>query len=364
MSMGLVRRSPSRLRARGDTVKLLNADAVDKGAEAEGELVYLGALDLAARQRDDFEAVDLCKSLACDLPLRWLAQGGTEFGAKRVWLVTRGVQPIDDDASPGARWQAPVWGLGRTFALEQPERWGGLVDLPFEGSVETLAEILLMALDADDREDQTAWRHGVRYGARLVPVPRPKEEPIRFRPDATYLITGGFGGIGLLLAHWMAEHGARHLALLGRHPDTTSDAVRAIEGLGARVIPLEGDVADEAAMSALLTRLAEQSPPLRGIMHAAVSLSFAPIEKLTQVQVADMLRAKIDGTVLLERLTDGQQLDFQVLFSSAAAVFGAWRSAHYSAASVFLDATAQTADQQSTRVLIDKLGRLGAIGQV
>jgi microcystin synthetase protein McyG len=348
---GVGRALAIRLRARGDTVKLLNADALDKGAVAEGELVYLGALDLAARQRDDPEVVDLCKSLACDLPLRWLAQGGIDSGPKRMWLVTRGVQPIDGDASPGARWQAPVWGLGRTFALEQPERWGGLVDLPFEGSVQALAEILLTALDVDDREDQTAWRQGVRFGARLAPVPRPSEVPIRFRPDATYLITGGFGAIGLLLAHWMAEHGAQHLALLGRHPDTTSDAVRAIEGLGARVIPLEGDVGDEAAMRTLLTRLAEQSPPLRGIMHAALNLSFASIQELTQVQVADMLRAKIDGTVLLERLTDGQQLDFQVLFSSATAIFGAWRSAHYSAASVFLDATAQTADQQRTRVL-------------
>ena len=174
--------------------------------------------------------------------------------------------------------------------------------------------------------------------------------PIQFRPDATYLITGGFGGIGLPLAHWMAEHGARHLALLGRHPDTTSDAVRAIEGLGARVIALEGDVADEAVMSGHLRRLAEQSPPLRGIVHAAVNLSFAPIGKLTQVQVADMLRAKIDGTVLLERLTDGQQLDFWIFFSSAASLFGGWGFAHYSAANVFMDATAQTANQHDCRV--------------
>ena len=63
-----------RLRKRGDTVKLLNADAVDERGGADGELVYLGALELADRKRNDFGAVDACKSLACDLPLRWLAQ--------------------------------------------------------------------------------------------------------------------------------------------------------------------------------------------------------------------------------------------------------------------------------------------------
>ena len=111
-----------------------------------------------------------------------------------------------------------------------------------------MAEVLLKTFDSSDGEDQVAWRRAGRFVARVMPVSAPKEDPFRFRPDATYLITGGFGGIGLQLARWMAENGARHLALLGRHPDPTSDEIRAIEGLGARVIALEGDVADDAVM--------------------------------------------------------------------------------------------------------------------
>ena len=245
----------------------------------------------------------------------------------------------------------PGLGLGRTFAIEHPDRFGGLVDLPHEGSSEKLAEVLLKTFDSSDGEDQVAWRRAGRFVARVMPVSAPKEDPFRFRPDATYLITGGFGGIGLQLARWMAENGARHLALLGRHPDPTSDEIRAIEGLGARVIALQGDVADDAVMTEQFARLARNAPPLRGIMHAAVSLSFAPIENLSQTQVANMLRAKIDGTVLLERLTQGQPIDFWVLFSSAAAPFGGWGFAHYSAANAFLDATAQISDQTKCRVL-------------
>jgi len=338
------------LRARGDTVKFLKTESVDDSA-VEGEVVYLGALELAARKALDFNTVDLCKALACDLPLRWLARSAKEQRAKRIWLVTQGVQSIGDEASPGARWQSPIWGLGRTFAIEHPDRFGGLVDLPPEGSSRELAEVLLKTFDGSDGEDQVAWRGAGRFVPRVVPVPAPKEDRFPFRPDATYLITGGFGGIGLQLARWMAENGARHLALLGRHPDTNSDEIRAIEDLGVQIVALEGDVADAAVMTEQFARLAREAPPLRGIMHAAVSLSFAPIENLTQAQVASMLRAKIDGTVLLERLTRGQPIDFWVLFSSAAAPFGGWGFAHYSAANAFLDTTAQISDQTKCRVL-------------
>jgi NAD(P)-dependent dehydrogenase (short-subunit alcohol dehydrogenase family)/acyl carrier protein len=255
--------------------------------------------------------------------------------------------------SPGAQWQAPLWGAGRGFALEHPGRWGGLVDLPAGGATSSLAQALVDALACTDAEDQTAWRGGRRLAARLAPATAPDSVPgdLRVRQDATYLVTGGFGGLGLLVGRWLAERGARHVALLGRHPDLDSDGVRAIAALGAHVYPLGADVADEAAMAAALRRLATEAPPLRGVVHAAANLGSAPIAELGPGAVAAMLAPKLQGTVVLERLTRDAPLDFFALFSSTTALLGASGLAHYAAANAFLDGFAQAARGGRTRVL-------------
>nr|WP_294524330.1 type I polyketide synthase [uncultured Rhodopila sp.] len=343
-----------RLEARGDSVVLVCADADTATALPGGSIVYLGALELADRAYDDPTAVESCKNLACTLPLRCLAEASA--GSDRVWLVTRGAQPAPGGLSSGARWQAPLWGIGRTLALEQPGRLAGLVDLPPAGSHEEWADTLLATFDAGDGEDQTAWRDGARLVPRLSGAAPPVREPVRFRPDATYLITGGFGGIGLLVAHWMAEHGARYLALVGRHPNVAADAVHALAALGARVIPLAADVADEASMTAALSRLAAEAPPVRGVMHAAAEFGAFPIVSHRAADIAGTLRAKIDGTVVLERALRDCEIDFLVLFSSAAAVLGAANYAHYAAANAFLDATAEAARGPGKRVLAANWG--------
>ena len=342
-----------RLRAHGDTVILVRSDAHD-AADLDGKhLIYLGALGLASYGNDAAEAVPLCEDLACTLPIRWLSRFSRAVNAGRVWLVTRGAQPAAGQLVSGARWQSPLWGIGRVFALEWPHQWGGLVDLPPDGSAETQAETLLSAIDAGDAEDQTAYREGKRYVARLEHATAPSSSTVRLRSDATYLITGGFGGLGLIVARWLVDHGAGHIALLGRHPDPTSDEVRAIEALGARVISCAGDVADEAGMNALLTRLAAEAPPLRGVVHAATHADSTMIDHLTDQQISTMLRPKIAGTVVLERVTKGCKLEFLALFSSLAVVMGASGMAHYAAANAFLDATAHSAYRERRALSIN-----------
>lgn len=341
------------LRERGDTVDLLDADVdpTQIAADRFGHVVYLGALALAGQDADDATAVARCKALSCEVPMRWLARATQISESARVWLVTQGAQPVEGAQSSSSRWQAPMWGLGRVFALEQPNLWGGLVDLPADENAGKLAMTLFAALKAGGDEDQTAWRDGVRLVPRLLPDAHPRQSSFRLRPDATYLVTGGFGGLGLLVGRWMAELGARHIALLGRHPDHASEGVRAIERLGATVISLEGDVADEPAMKSLMERLAKTAPPLRGIVHAAADFSSDLIPALTPAQIESMLRPKIDGTCILQRLTVEEDLDFLVLFSSSTAILGASGFAHYAAANAFLDATAAAADQRRRRVL-------------
>ncbi len=336
---GLGEALATRLRARGDSVALLPADSPPTGLTPQDRVIYLGALELAASAADDTLAAHRAEALSGELPQRWLAATARAEG--RIWLVTQGAQAVDGTLHPSAPWQAPLWGWGRGFALEHPGQWGGLIDLPADDDGEAGADTLLTAIDADDGEDQAAWRGGRRRLARLVKAAMPASAPVTFKADACYLVTGGFGGLGLVIARWMAECGARHIALLGRHADAAAGGVRAIEALGAKVHALQGDVADEATMARLLTQLRADAPPLRGVMHAAAALSAAPLIEMQPDQIADMLRPKVAGTQVLERLTRGQGLDFLVLFSSTTALLGASGLAHYAAANAFLDAFAQ-----------------------
>jgi amino acid adenylation domain-containing protein len=348
---GVAAELAGRLSARGDLVRTLSPESEDAIVPDGDNLVYLGALELAAQQDDDVYAVQRCMSLACEVPIRWLAAFGGGARSGRAWLVTKGAQAVQGPALPGARWQAPLWGLGRAFSNERPDKWGGLIDLPPEDCADTVADTLLAAFDAADGEDQTGYRDGSRYAARLAPAPAPGPHTTQFVSDATYLITGGFGGLGLQIARWMAVHGARHIALLGRRPDATSEEVREIESLGARIIPLAGDVADETRMREEVANLAMKAPPLRGIVHAAVDVSAARIDQLTTSQIRSMLRPKIEGTVVLERLTRDAELDFVLFFSSTAALLGYAKLAHYAAANLFLDATAHASDRPGRRVI-------------
>ncbi len=339
------------LRARGDTVRLLSAEADAPADLGDSRLVYLGALETTGAEDDDLAAAQRSMALACEAPIRWLAAFGRGSQPGRAWLVTQGAQPVQDGSRQGIRWQAPLWGVGRAFSLEQPDRWGGLIDLPAEAEQEVLAETLLATIDAADSETESAYRDGLRYVPRLRPAAAPAASAATFRPDATYLITGGFGGLGQRVALWMAARGARHIALLSRRAEPDMEAIRAIEALGARVIPLSGDVADAAVMGTLMARLGTEAPPLRGIIHAAVDTSAAPIDRLTPEMIRRMLRAKIEGTVVLEQATRAMALDFTVLFSSTTALLGSADLAHYAAANLFLDATAQALNRPGRRVL-------------
>jgi NAD(P)-dependent dehydrogenase (short-subunit alcohol dehydrogenase family)/acyl carrier protein len=254
--------------------------------------------------------------------------------------------------APGARWQAPVWGLGRVFGLEHPNQWGGLVDLSTTDEAADCAEHLFRTLHSADSEDQIAFRNGRRLVARLVQATTTEASPIALRADGTYVVTGGFGGLGGAIARWLAERGAGKIILAGRNPiPLSADVIAAVDATGSEVVPVRLDVASEADVGQFLRDLARQGHTVRGIVHAAADLSSAPMTELTQDAVASMLRPKLMGTDVLERLTRSSARDFVVLFSSSTSLLGAAGLAHYAAANAFLDATAYAAPAVCGRIL-------------
>jgi acyl transferase domain-containing protein len=314
--------------------------------DAPEEVIDLSVLELAEIDETavDFEA--RIEETAVLAPLARLQELARDENGGRLWIATCGLQNVDAKGpAAAARWQSPVAGLGRVAALEVPNAWGGLVDLdPADPPVAQAAAIARSVL-ANDPEDQCAWRQGIRHIPRLVSRPAPDNEPIKLDPNGTYLITGGFGGIGGVLAGALAERGAGRVVLLGRNPDENGPGMTAVQAAGAEAVAMRVDVSDPAALADAFARLTQEGQPIRGAFHAAAHLDAAPLAELDQERVRAMLRPKINGTLALERLLARHGSDFLALFSSTTSVLGAQGFAHYAAANAFLDASASAVEQ-------------------
>jgi len=162
------------------------------------------------------------------------------------------------------------------------------------------------------------------------------------KENCTYLITGGLGGLGLLVAEWLVKMGACHLLLLGRNAPT-ADAVSKIQELettGARIAIAQIDVSQTAALSNILTQIENSAYPLAGIIHAAGVLDDGALLQMNWERFQKVMAAKVMGAWNLHTLTQHLPLDFFVLFSSATALFGSPGQANHVAANTFLDTLA------------------------
>jgi myxalamid-type polyketide synthase MxaB len=168
------------------------------------------------------------------------------------------------------------------------------------------------------------------------------QAPALVQADGSYLITGGFGGLGLLVARWLVDQGARHLILMGRSDVEAAIApqISDLEQAGATVTTIRADVSNLLQLKAVFSDLAKTAPPLRGIIHAAGVLDDGVLQQQTWQRFIRVMAPKVQGAWNLHNLTKNQPLDFFVLFSSSASLLGAAGQANYGAANAFLDALA------------------------
>lgn len=192
----------------------------------------------------------------------------------------------------------------------------------------------------EDALDAMALMQKARHTGKLVlATPAAGSGRKDLQPDATYLITGAFGGIGRLVAGWMVEKGARNLALVGRRaPDAEMRVlIDALRGAGAQVEVFAADVSDRTALAGVFTAIDSRMPTLRGVIHAAGVLDDCVLTALDPERLSSAFAAKVQGAWALHEATEQRPLDLFVMFSSLGSVLGAPGQANYAAANAFLD---------------------------
>jgi phthiocerol/phenolphthiocerol synthesis type-I polyketide synthase A len=282
-----------------------------------------------------------------------------------LWIITRGVREGSSDAAVA---QSPMWGTAGVIRAEQPQLWGGLVDLPDGADIAGLVPALSTAL-RKPAKSILALRDGEFLAPALAPVSgEPVHQPLRCRPDAAYLITGGLGALGLLTAGWLADHGARRVILAGRtalpprrdwdseanDADTQQkiNAIRALEMRGVVVEAVALDIGSHDAMQTLLAkRDAEGAVPIRGVVHGAGITDAHLFTELEEDRLRRTVWPKIAGAQVLHQTFPPGSLDFLFLTAAAGAVFGVPGQGAYAAANAYLDGLAQLRHRQGCRTV-------------
>jgi acyl transferase domain-containing protein/acyl carrier protein len=348
-------------------------DALEASGKTPTRVVHLWSLDEADARLAEGDAFDAAQRLGF-YSLLYLAQAlgeRSQTRSTRITVVSNNILPVGD----GTVRPEKTTLLGPCLVI--PQEYGGMrcrvMDVALGGEVTASAETvarLVQELAAPVTDPVVACRGGERYVRRFAPR-RLEAEPTekQLRPGGVYLIVGGLGNIGLTLAEYLAQHTQARLVLTSRsglpageeweewlsgHGDEDAvsrkmRAVRELEAAGAEVLVLAADVGDEAQMRGVVEQTRARFGPLNGAIHTAgvVGDAVRPIQMIDRASCEDQFAAKVGGLRVLERVLEGEQLDFCFLCSSLSAVLGGIGYAAYAAANLFVDAYVHAHNRQS-----------------
>jgi polyketide synthase 12/myxalamid-type polyketide synthase MxaB len=263
-------------------------------------------------------------------------------GGRFVEIGKRGIKDEQWVAARGRGHQYFIVDWGAT-AAQEPALIGTMLERLVNDLREgTLAPLPRQVFALDDVSSAFRFMAQARHAGKIVVRHGASRAPA-IRRDGTYLVTGGFSGLGLAVARWLAERGAGRLVLVGRR-GVTPEAAPVLDDLRARgtVIVAEAlDISDETALTALLSRIRKDGPPLRGVVHSAGALDDAGLIQQDASRFARVFAPKTHGAYLLDALTRVEPLDLFVLFSSAASVLGSAGQSNHAAANAVLDTLAR-----------------------
>jgi len=271
-----------------------------------------------------------------------IVQSMLNLGATDCSLViaTRRAQCVSiasDAVTPTDICHAALWGLGRSLRREVPDFNVHLLDVTAKPS--DAAEEIIVELSHGLPEEEVAWNLGQRH-CPCLQLRETKETDFSIRGAGVYIISGGWGGLGLAVARHLVRAGAQHLILVGRrNPDAAAkSAILEIENLGAQIETVLADVSQVENMTKITAAVDRVGQPLRGVVHAAGIVQDATLANMDEEDMLGVFESKLFGALNLDRLARNMEPDFFVAFSSAAALLGAPGQANYCAANAAMDA--------------------------
>ncbi|QEP44789.1 SDR family NAD(P)-dependent oxidoreductase [Ectothiorhodospiraceae bacterium BW-2] len=319
----------------GIALSLLQAEGVDDyqtialdqlhSLEREGVTALLFAAPLDLESGDDAALQPLVAPLLTLL-------GQLTDSTLTLWLLTRGGAAVAKGATLNPAVTALV-ALWRVIAREYPQLCCQWLDLPLDGSPNSLPPLLALK-----QSHELAWHNGQLWQQQLQRYNPSALATVSFCAEASYLISGGLGDIGLLLAEWLVMRGAGAVVLIARRaPDQGQQQRLLALRQQAQVVLLQADVTDFGALQAGLAPLRAELPPLKGVFHLAGRLDDAPLTEQSWQRFETVMAAKMAGCRHLHQLTLDDPLDHFVTFSSIAALLGSAGQANYALANGWLD---------------------------
>jgi acyl transferase domain-containing protein/acyl carrier protein len=336
--------------------RILHLWSVDK-PEEEGQ-----AIDSfqEAQERSFFGLIFLAQAMA--------KSGGAS--QVNIGVVSDGLQAVlgDEDLRSS---EATVLGACKVIPQEYPNLRCRLIDVV--KSQPGLPESLVNEISRERFKPVVAYRNGSRWVQEYEPVrlEKTEEKPALLRDGGVYLITGGLGNIGLILAEAIAREVKAKLVLIGRSSfperakwdeyvsshatDQTSTRIRklkALEQLGAEVMVVQADATKMDEMKAVVASAKEKWGAIHGVIHGAAYLSadgFRPVREVDVKNGNNHFQPKAHGLLILEELLRDESPDFFVLLSSISAVLGGLGLMSYAASNAYLDAEAQRKNRNGSK---------------
>ena len=351
---------------RSDYDRLLNEGlrALDKNPDM---IVHLWSVTSKAHTVSGLERIDQAQSVGF-YSLLFLAQALRKVNVTdelQLAIVSNNIQDVtgDDVLFPE---KATVLGPCRVIPQEYPNIRCRNIDivLPKTGVrfKQRLTDQLLRELTTESSDPVVAYRGGYRFVQTFEPVrlDGAVEGTARLRNRGVYLITGGLGGIGLVLAEYLVKTVQAKLILTGRsafpireewdqwltaheEQDGISRKIRKVlqlEELGAEVLVVSADVADAERMQAVIVQAEERFGQINGVIHTAGVPGGGIIQTKALETAESILAPKVKGTLVIDALLKDVKLDFFVLCSSLTSVLAGFGQVDYCAANAFLDAFA------------------------
>lgn len=288
--------------------------------------------------------------------VKWLSLAAPNLKNK-LWVLTH--ESVQVAGPEKINLASSLWGVGNVISNEHPDIWGGWIDLDSRNSKKQIELIAHSFNGLFPEEKHIAIRNNVMFVQRLAE--QRIESPFnrkRFKANATYLITGGFGGLGFSIAKWMVENGAARFLFVGRthipprfewnnKNGFTSEIkrkiqkIRDLESSGASVHTISADISDPEMIFNALNEFNYQNwPEIKGVIHAAGVLRDNLIINMKTEDIKSVTSPKILGSWNLHKFFQNKNLEFFLMFSSISSIIGMNGQVNYAMGNAFMDSLA------------------------